>query len=152
MRKALRKDHPQTAELKKIKWLFLKNARDLTPQEEQQLQGIWLIKECGVLKNIYEAKNKFQAILEEKITVAQAKIKLDEWVGQAKALAIESLDKFVEMFCRWQNYILNYFKHRLSTGIIEGINNKIKLIKRRAFGFASFTNFRRVVIIEFLKT
>jgi transposase len=152
VRKKLRKDHPKKEELKKIKWVLLKNEIDLTQKEKEQLSQLWTFEECQILKNIYEAKNAFREILEQKINVNEAKIKLDKWVTNAKNLGIECLNKFLEMLGRWEKYLLNYFKFRLSTGIIEGINNKIKLIKRRTFGFASFGNFRRVVIIEFINS
>jgi transposase len=152
VRKKLRKDNPKQTEFKKIKWLFLKNAQDLSDKEKQQMQQLWTLPECGQLKQVYEMKNSFQAILEQNISIIDAQAKLQKWITQATNLGIDSLNKFVEMFGRWEKYILNYFKHRLSTGLIEGINNKIKLIKRRAYGFASFHNFRRVVLNEFLKS
>jgi len=44
---------------------------------------------------------------------------------------------------------LNYFEFRHTTSPIEGINNKLKLIKRRAFGFLKFESFRLRAIVEF---
>ena len=59
------------------------------------------------------------------------------------------LAPFLKTFKRWKGYVVNYFQGRYSNGLVEGINNKIKLIKRRAFGYVNFDNFRRRVIIEF---
>jgi len=42
---------------------------------------------------------------------------------------------------RWFGEITAYFEHRISNGIVEGINNKLKLIKRSGFGFRNFDNF-----------
>jgi transposase len=77
---------------------------------------------------------------------------LEIGLGKVKKLANESMDIFIAFYQKWQQYVLNYFTYRFSTSVIEGINNKIKLIKRRRFGFASFPNFRRIVLIEFLKS
>jgi transposase len=46
----------------------------------------------------------------------------------------------------WWEVILNYFLARLNSGFVEGLNNKLKLIKRRAFGFRNFTHFRLRVL------
>lgn len=60
------------------------------------------------------------------------------------------MNDFIKFYRSWKIYILNYFNGRYSTGIIEGINNKIKSIKRRAFGFNNFDNFKVRVQTAFL--
>jgi transposase len=52
----------------------------------------------------------------------------------------------LETFGRWLEPILNYFRKRTSNGIVEGINHKIKVIKRLAYGFRNFGNFRLRVL------
>ncbi|MEM1328558.1 MAG: transposase [Bacteroidota bacterium] len=56
----------------------------------------------------------------------------------------------MKTFSNWHEYILNYFDGKWSNGIVEGINNKIKMMKRRAFGYRDFQAFRTRVLIEFL--
>lgn len=152
VRKQLRKKYPKIEELKKIKWLLLKNVEALSPAEKQQLEQLWQNPHYKLLQNVYEAKNNFREILEKKLSPQKAESKFKKWIEKAQALNYHPMDKFIDLFNRWKKYILNYFKFRLSTGIIEGINNKIKLIKRRAFGFTFFPNFRRIVLIEFIKS
>lgn len=151
-RKKLRKSNPKQDLLKKTKWMLFKNPHDLSKKETQKLIELWVIPEFKELKEIYDLKNEFRAILEKEIDKNQATILLDEWVQKAKKIANDSMDSFIEFYQKWQQYILNYFTYRVSTSLIEGINNKIKLIKRRGFGFAYFPNFRRIVLIEFLKS
>jgi transposase len=43
---------------------------------------------------------------------------------------------------KWKNEILNYFRTRLTNAMVEGFNNKAKLVKRRAYGYRSFSNYR----------
>ena len=50
----------------------------------------------------------------------------------------------------WIDKITNYFHKRTTSGMVEGINNKIKRISRRAFGFRNFEHFRLRVIAAFL--
>ena len=49
----------------------------------------------------------------------------------------------------WKAYVLNYFTHRFTTSIIEGINNSIKTVKRMGYGFRNFANFKQRVLISF---
>jgi transposase len=57
----------------------------------------------------------------------------------------EITDKLIKSLIKTYNtneeYILNYFNQRQSNGLVEGINNKIKVIKRVAFGMPNFVNF-----------
>jgi transposase len=51
------------------------------------------------------------------------------------------------MFCRWQEEILNYFTFRVTQGGVEGRNNRTKVIERRAYGYRTFTNLRRRLLL-----
>lgn len=151
-RKKLRKNNPKQDLLKKTKWTLFKNPEELSKKEKQKLIELWTIPEFKELQQIYDLKNEFRDILQKKIDKSQATVLLDEWIEKAKKIANDSMNTFIEFYQKWSQYILNYFTHRVSTSLIEGINNKIKLIKRRAFGFASFNNFRTIVLVEFLQS
>ncbi len=43
---------------------------------------------------------------------------------------------------RWLDEIIAYFDYKTTSGVVEGINNKLKLIKRSGYGFRNFENFR----------
>jgi len=149
-RKALRRQFPDREELKNIKWLFLKNGVNLSAKEQEQLRALLDNPSYILLKQSYEAKESFRAILEEKITPARADEKLTDWVIDILKKENKYLDKFVKTFTNWYRYILNYFDGRWSNGMVEGINNRIKMIKRRAFGYEDFGSFRNRVLVEFL--
>ena len=93
---------------------------------------------------MYEEKEKWREIFESKITAEEAFWKTVEW--------IESAHKYFPKSCgtirRWIDEILAYFDNRTSQGTVEGINQKIKLIKRRAYGLTNFENFRRRVLLN----
>jgi transposase len=59
------------------------------------------------------------------------------------------LNKFLNTLSNWKEYILNYFVHRVTTSVIEGINNSIKTVKRMGYGFRNFANFKQRVLISF---
>ena len=53
-----------------------------------------------------------------------------------------------ELGSQYRDAILNYFHERLTSGVVEGLNNKLKLLKRRAFGYRNFAHFRLRVLVE----
>jgi transposase len=53
-----------------------------------------------------------------------------------------------EISDNWGQQILNYFNHRTSQGFVEGMNNRIKLIMRRGFGYRNFDRFSLRILIE----
>lgn len=149
-RKALRRQFPTAEELKKVKWLFLKNRVNLSLEQDKQLSELLANPDYVLLKETYEAKESFRAILEEDITRDQADEKLTNWTISVLEKDNKYLNKFIKTFGNWYDYILNYFNGRWSNGMVEGINNRIKMIKRRAFGFENFSNFRNRILVEFL--
>lgn len=65
----------------------------------------------------------------------------------ATAAVVPLPTKGREFVGRWREPILNYFVRRTSSGMVEGLNNKIKLIKRQAFGFLNDAHFRLRVLM-----
>lgn len=63
---------------------------------------------------------------------------LGSWLNSAAKYFPES-QKTIK---RWLAEIIAYFDNRTSSGVVEGINNKLKVIKRSAYGFRNFDNFR----------
>ena len=65
---------------------------------------------------------------------------LDEWRHQAMRSRIDPLKKVVKMLRAHRPLILNYFRARkqFSSGIVEGLNNKVKVTMRKSYGFRTF--------------
>lgn len=60
---------------------------------------------------------------------------LDAWISQARSFNLPHFSKLAETLDRHRSGLLSYFRHRISTGPLEGLNNKIKVLKRQAYGF-----------------
>ena len=101
------------------------------------------------LKLIYEHKESFRSIFNQRLSREHGEIKLNQWMENAKKMQNKHLNKFLYMLNEWQEYVLNYFTHRFTTSIIEGINNSIKTVKRMGYGFRNFVNFKQRVLISF---
>jgi transposase len=122
--------------VKNNKFILLKNGIDLSDKENEKLELI--LQQSKRLRLAYELKESFRAIYESKLTVEEGKTKIELWMDKARKVygdAITTIGNHIEGIC-------NYFLNRTTSGVMEGINNKSKLIKRRAYGFVNFDNFR----------
>jgi transposase len=118
------------------KFILLKNGEDLTTEEKTKLEDI--LSRSSRLRSAYEWKEEFREIYEKSTTVEEGKIWLKEWLNKAQLVycdAITTIRNHLDGIC-------NYFINRTTSGVMEGINNRIKLIKRQAYGFVNFDNFR----------
>jgi transposase len=147
-RKYLRKTFKDDETLKGIRYLLLKNPKNLNDNEQNELNAIFDNKNYLILKQSYEAKNEFRDIYQTETTPQNAEKLIEQWIE--KYTKNRFLFLFIKFYKSWKSYIINYFHNRLTTSIVEGINNKLKLIKRRAFGFLTFESFRLKAITEFL--
>jgi transposase len=67
---------------------------------------------------------------------------LDSWIRQARSLGLQHFSKLADTLDRHRQGLLSYFRHRISTGPLEGLNNKIKVLKRQAYGFRDMLYFK----------
>jgi len=146
-RKSLRRQFKDQEEFKRLKWALLKNPENLTPAQKDKLDRAFL--QSRELKLIYDHKEKFRAIFNQNLTRKQGEIELNKWMEEAKKMKNKNLNDFLYMLNDWKEYVLNYFIHRFTTSVIEGINNSIKTVKRMSYGFRNFANFKQRVLISF---
>ena len=145
----MRREHPNEEELKHLKWTLLKPKERLSDKELEGLITVFENPKYELLKRTWEARNEFRDILESPFSKERAETEIAQWEERHTAVPNRFIQRFADFFQRWKSYILNYFVYRHTTSPIEGINNKLKLIKRRAFGFLKFEAFRLKAIIEF---
>ena len=122
--------------LTKSKYVLLKNESDLTETEKEKLKEVK--KVAPDLGKMHQLKEKFRQIFEKSKDWVEGLFNLSDWLKDTAEYFPES-DGTIR---RWLGEIIAYFDRRTSQGVVEGINNKIKLIKRRAYGFRNFDNSR----------
>jgi len=120
------------AELKGVMWVFRKRWPDVS--EEQRVMLLLLFSYSPVLKQVYVLREILTGIFNRPLTKAQAVIELNAWVTRVQELGLDCFDSFVGTLQKWMDEISNYFIQRQSSGFVEGLNNKIKVIKRRCYG------------------
>ena len=77
---------------------------------------------------------------------ASAKKYLDKWFWWATHSRLEPMRKFAWMIRRHQNDVLNYFQVLIDNGLVEGLNNKAKVISHRAYGYRSAETFKLALL------
>ena len=122
--------------VKGSKFILLKNGVDLT--DSAQIKLAFILKHSQRLKLAYELKEEFREIFETCNTVEDGKSQLLIWLKKARAVYCDVLTTIRNHLAG----ICNYFLSRTTSGVMEGINNRLKLIKRQAYGFVNFDNFR----------
>lgn len=125
------------------KFLLLRNGKDLTPEETEKLELI--LQKSKRLEKAYRWKEEFRAIYEQPLTIEEGKRQIQGWLDKARAVYSEAITTIRNHL----DGISNYFRNRTTSGAMEGINNRIKLIKRQAYGFVNFNNFRERLLACF---
>jgi transposase len=125
------------------KYLLLSNRINLEHAQIEKLEIILKKSEC--LRIAYEMKEEFREIYETNMTVTIAQTEFKDWLNYAQIFFQESASTIVNHF----EGICNYFLNRTTSGVMEGINNRIKLIMRQGYGFSNFDNFRERVLACF---
>ena len=90
------------------------------------------------LKIMHELKENIRIIFNDTHDWLAGLFKLGIWLDQAKKHFPVSQKTII----RWIDEIIAYFDNGTTSGVVEGINNKLKLIKRSDYGFRNFDNFR----------
>lgn len=124
------------AALHQSKYVLLKSENDLT--QEQQLKLAAIQQVSPLLARMHSLKEEFREIFETSQTWAEGTLKLLDWLAIAKV----DFRKSVGTISRWFGEIVGYFEQGTTNGVVEGINNKLKLIKRSGYGFRNFDNFQ----------
>jgi transposase len=120
--------------LKGIRWLLLKNPENLDPKkkEPERLERALRLNEPLAL--VYYLKEDLRQLWQQP-TKAEARQFLEDWLAFARDSGIGMLEQFADTLQAYQEGILNYYDYRISTGPLEGTNNKIKTMQRQAYGF-----------------
>ncbi|MBD3184586.1 ISL3 family transposase, partial [Candidatus Poribacteria bacterium] len=120
--------------LKGTRWLLLKNSDNLDDEREERkrLEEALAINEP--LAIAYYLKEEMKLIWEQ-YSKQEAKKFLGKWVAKAMASKLPRLKKFANTLLAHRTGIFAWYDYPISTGSLEGINNKIKTMKRQAYGF-----------------
>jgi len=127
--------------LKGTRWLLLKNPENLNEDrnEEQRLQEALLLNQPSA--TAYYMKEDLRQLWSQEDR-SSADNFLNDWICRAQASRISMPVKFSQTLAAHHTGILAYYDYPVSTGPLEGTNNKIKTMKRQAYGFRDIEFFK----------
>ena len=128
-------DRRWAKDFKGARWALLKNPEDLTDRQADQLERIR--RNRGGIWRAYEMKEQFRAIFAGDLTRDEAAVLLDRWCARAQRSRLAPFVKCARTMRHRRDLILNTIEHGISNSRVEGLNTKVRLIVRRAYGFHS---------------
>jgi len=146
-RRRLQKELSETEyeSIKGVLWPCRKNNCDLTTAERQQLRALFAYSPA--LKAAYTLREELTAIFDLPLNRQEALRRLDKWQAKVRRQSVTCFDTFLKTLKNHLSLIANYFINRLSSGFVEGLNNKIKTIKRRCYGISRIDHlFQRIYL------
>ena len=114
--------------LKHSKYALLKPEQHLTEKQQVKLEEVKTIS--PLLASMHQQKEAFRTIFETAENWTDGTLRLLDWLAETQ----KNFQKSVGTICRWFGEVTGYFEHRTTSGAVEGINNKLKLIKRSGYG------------------
>ena len=103
-------------------------------EAEPLLAEAWALKEA--FRAIYRSNSR-----------SEAEQRLTRFLAAVDRAAIPSFTAFAEGIRLWRQELLAYFDQPITNGYAEGVINKVKVIKRRAYGLPTFNGFRQRVLV-----
>jgi len=135
------------AVFKGAKYLLLRNRGNIRrPKDRRHLEE--LLRVNKVINAVLILKDKLKHIWTYRSRTWADKA-IDEWCCLARAVNHPAVRKFATTLERYRYGILNHCEYPIHTGRLEGVNNKIKVIKRRAYGFHDLRYFSLKIIQAF---
>ena len=114
---------------------LLKNPEDLTDAQASQVASIK--RSRGGIWRAYEMKEQFRAVFAGDLEPAEAIEALDRWITRALRSRLAPFAKAARTMRDRRGLIVNALEQGISNGRVEGLNTKVRLIIRRAYGFHS---------------
>lgn len=121
------------------RFILLKNKNKLTEKQTDYLRRL-----CEINEPIYKAmllKESFLQIYSYD-DPEEAKEYLQSWIENSISSSLEFFKCLAQTFSEKMQYIINWFKKKMSSAISEGFNNKIKRLKRMAYGYKDIDYFK----------
>lgn len=141
----IRKEENDKKKVFRIRWSLLKNIEDLTHNELENLLKV--CDEYPKLGLCLALKEKFREFFKIR-TKEEASSFIDFFSVLADEYDIEEFKIFCRTLNNWRDGILNYYDYPITNGFVEGMNHKVKNIKRRAFNYRNDSNFHIRVLYE----
>jgi transposase len=141
LKQVLKKD--EYAGLKGVLRMLRKRSENPEPEEKEILD--LLFEASPLLHKAYQLREKLTRIFDKEHTKESGRRAIRRWMAEVRESGLDCFDKFLATLEERMDIITNYFISRSSSGWVEGLNNKIKVLKRRSYGIKNLASlFRRI--------
>ena len=139
--KRLRKELPeeQHDELKHLLWPLRKQPAELTDDERQRLKRVFALSPA--LEQACRLREELTQIFETARSKADGLRRIRLWRRRVERSGLSCFEAFLKLLDSWLDRIANYFINHESSGFVEGLNNKLKVLKRRCYGLRNIGRF-----------
>ena len=107
-----------------------------------------LFSYCPDLMEAYSLSIKLTQIFNTHQSKDAALIKFNEWIRLVGRSKLSCFNTFIKTLRKWKNEIANYFVGRNTSAFVEGLNNKIKVLKRRCYGIYDLKHFFQRLFLD----
>ena len=121
--------------LENVLWLVRKPFNELTADQRRILNRLFQFS--PKLRQAYELCMALTSIFDTPLSKGQGKRKIRGWMRRVVNSQLTCFNRFLKTLEGHMEEIANYFIERQTSGFVEGLNNKIKVLKRRCYGIAS---------------
>ena len=129
--------------LKGLLWVVRQDWTVLSEADQNRL--LPLFRQSPALQQAYCLRQVLTGIFNSPLTKDRATEAIQKWCDQVRASGLRCFDGFLTTLENWREEITNYFLQRQRSGFVEGLNNKLKVLKRRCYGLDSVkTLFQRL--------
>lgn len=146
--KRLKSTLPQEeyAKLEGMMWIIRKNHECLSIQDKATLE--FMYKHSPLLKESHKTAIKLTHIFNAHHNRKMALTQINRWIKNVQNGNLTCFDGFIKTLEKYKVNILNYFKSRRNSGFVEGLNNKIKVLKRRCYGLSKPGSFFQRLFLD----
>jgi transposase len=144
IRKSVFRDETDLNKRKLIKgtrWLLLKNNQNLNEDKSEKEKLELALNINRPLSTAYYLKEDLKQFWSQK-NLEEAKEFLGSWAAKAIGSGIALMVKFAHSLLAHRTGLFSWFEYKISTGPLEGMNNKIKVLKRKAYGYRDMEYFK----------
>jgi len=144
LKKELAKE--QYSKFKNVHWILRKAESDLS-DDERRTRGL-IFAHSPKLAEAYRLSQALTDVFDAPLTKGQAKRKLRGWGRRVRNAKASCFYSFLATLDRSWEEITNYFIERRNSGFVEGLNNKIKVLKRRCYGIKNLKRLYQRVYLD----
>jgi transposase len=132
-------------DLKRTLWPFRKRSADLDEAEQERLDT--LLAYSPALAHAYTLREQLTSIFNTARSKKEGLRRIQFWRVRVEKSGLRCFDTFLHLLDSWLDLIANYFINRQTSGFVEGLNNKLKVLKRRCYGLRNVTRlFQRLTL------